>query len=235
MAKVKYIVEIGKRYNCLIILEELPNKKIKVQCDCGKVFITSFYDVIKNKTKSCGCYSRKIAAERMTKHNATKEFPRLYSIYKHMKRRCTNPNHDTQKCYYHKGIKVCDEWHDFSKFKDWSLNNGYIEQDKALGKRANKLSIERKNPNLDYCPKNCEWITLTENIVRSLNHVKRKKYIYTAKNIDGKEIIFTNITEFCNNNNIPRHIPPLFFRKVGDNRRITEYKGWIITREENNL
>ena len=231
IAKIKYPIEIGKKYNYLTILKELENRKVEVRCDCGKVFTTLFSDVRKNKTKSCGCYSRKIAKERLTKHNATNEYPRLYSIYKDMKARCSNPNKDINKCYYYKGIKVCKEWQDFNNFKEWSLKNGYIEQPKCKGKRAKKLSIERKNSNLDYCPENCEWIILSENIIRSLNDIKRKKYIYTAKNVDGKEITFTNITRFCEENNIPRYIPPLFFRK--DHRKITEYKGWTITRVDN--
>ena len=231
IAKIKYPIQIGKKYNYLTILKELENRKVEVKCDCGKVFTTLFSDVRKNKTKSCGCYSRKIAKERLTKHNATNEYPRLYSIYKDMKARCSNPNKDINKCYYYKGIKVCKEWQDFNNFKEWSLKNGYIEQPKCKGKRAKKLSIERKNSNLDYCPENCEWIILSENIIRSLNDTKKKKYIYTAKNVDGKEITFTNITRFCEENNIPRYIPPLFFRK--DHRKITEYKGWTITRVDN--
>ena len=112
MAKVKYPIEIGKKYNYLTILKEVEGRKVEVQCHCGKVFTTLFSDVRTNKTKSCGCYSMSMAKKRMTKHNATNEYPRLYSIYKDMKRRCNNPNKDTNKCYYYKGIKVCDEWQD---------------------------------------------------------------------------------------------------------------------------
>lgn len=51
-----------------------------------------------------------------------------------------------------KGIKLCEEWHRFLNFRQWAINNDYKET----------LSIERKNPNLDYSPSNCTWIPRSE-------------------------------------------------------------------------
>lgn len=65
------------------------------------------------------------------------------------------------RCRYHenyicKGIKVCQEWdgpNGLQHFIDWSLNNGYQDN----------LTLDRKCPNLDYEPVNCQWILKGEN------------------------------------------------------------------------
>jgi hypothetical protein len=67
--------------------------------------------------------------------------------------RCTSPTHESAKNYFHRGIKVCDDWKTFVGFQSWALANGY-----RLG-----LSIERKESAGNYEPDNCEWITLAEN------------------------------------------------------------------------
>lgn len=75
---------------------------------------------------------------------------KLYYIWQGMKRRCDCASNNSYKYYGARGITVCDEWYnDFSAFKQWSLNNGYIEG----------LTIERRNVNGNYEPSNCTWIS----------------------------------------------------------------------------
>ena len=78
---------------------------------------------------------------------------RLKNIYTSMYDRCYNPNNKSYKNYGAKGIKICEEWLTGANFEKWSLANGYKDS----------LTIDRINPNKDYCPKNCRWITLEEN------------------------------------------------------------------------
>ncbi len=88
------------------------------------------------------------------KHNLSKT--RLYSIYYGMKQRCYNPNNQHYKWYGGKGITICNEWLDdngLQRFIEWSLNNGYEEN----------LSIDRVNPNGNYAPDNCRWVTPSVN------------------------------------------------------------------------
>lgn len=49
---------------------------------------------------------------------------KLYTTWRGMKERCTNPNHKNYNLY--KG-KLCKEWHDSDTFIDWANENGYEE------------------------------------------------------------------------------------------------------------
>lgn len=77
---------------------------------------------------------------------------RLYGIWRRMKSRCTNPNNKDYKYYGGNGITFCEEWNDYSNFKNWAINNGYKDN----------LTIDRKDGSKNYCPENCRWITIEE-------------------------------------------------------------------------
>ena len=70
-----------------------------------------------------------------------------------MNKRCNNKNCKDYKWYGGKGIKVCEEWHNYLNFRKWSIENGF-----AIG-----LTIDRLDVGKDYKPSNCQWITQSEN------------------------------------------------------------------------
>ena len=117
------------------------HKQYCVKCNyCGKIFFRKMSDI--KRTKYC-------------RHNVVCwGNDRIGKIFNGICHRCYNPKNKSYRWYGDKGIKVCDEWLQNPKsFEDWALNNGY----------KNNLTIDRIDSNKDYCPGNCQWITLEEN------------------------------------------------------------------------
>jgi hypothetical protein len=83
-------------------------------------------------------------------HGFSKE--RLYKIWFDMNRRCYKPNTFGYKHYGGRGITVCKQWSDFTSFKTWAIDAGYLPT----------LSIERLDVNKGYSPTNCKWIPRRE-------------------------------------------------------------------------
>lgn len=148
-------VEIGNRYGKLVVIAEAPpdryNKKVVCRCDCGTEKEFHLGNLVRGKTKSCGCGISEANSKRMTTHGS--RHTRLYSIWTNMKTRCHNANTRSYQDYGMRGIKICDEWsEDFTKFEAWAHSNGYQDN----------LTIERVNVNGNYEPENCTWIPAEE-------------------------------------------------------------------------
>lgn len=136
-----------------------PMRRWLCKCDCGNTIVTSRQNLRKGDTKSCGCYKLQSTKERMTTHGESKSI--LYKRWKAMRKRCQNPNNSDYPHYGGRGIKVCDEWQDYLKFKEWALSHGYSDD----------LSIDRIDVDGDYEPSNCRFITMQEQCNNRSNNI----------------------------------------------------------------
>lgn len=148
--------KIGEIHGDLIIIEidrkwkHGTNKIYKCKCTkCGKIGIYAWSDIKKNPT----CHHLNVKGYI---YNPTFKWKneRLGQIFSSMKDRCYNPKCPSYRWYGNKNINIFDLWMERpEEFEIWAFSNGYNDN----------LSIDRIDPNKDYCPENCRWITLKEN------------------------------------------------------------------------
>ena len=139
----------GRRFGMLTVLSEsyiANNCNIfwECVCDCGNNTIASGSALRCGCKKSCGCLQ--------PRHYSKNK--RLYNVWRGMLTRCENPNSKSYKDYGARGISVCDEWHTFKNFLDWSISNGY-DENAPFG----MFTIDRIDTDKDYCPDNCQWVS----------------------------------------------------------------------------
>jgi len=91
------------------------------------------------------------------------DYSLLYGTWRNMIKRCHDKNSDRYYTYGARKIKVCEEWrNDFHTFARWALANGWKP----------KISIERKDVDSGYSPKNCTFITMDEQARNRTNNIR---------------------------------------------------------------
>jgi len=88
-----------------------------------------------------------------------------------MRSRCNNPTDVNYFRYGAKGIKIAACWDDYVEFAKWSRANNYDDT----------LTIDRINPDGDYAPDNCQWITMRENVLRARKTTKAIRCLETGE------------------------------------------------------
>lgn len=145
----------GQRFGRLVAIKRVGRDANRqslwlCKCDCGKEVVVRMKSLRRGDTKSCGCIQNR------EHHENTDN--RLYHVWAGMKQRCDNPKHISFKWYGAKGIKVCEEWsRSFLAFKNWANETGYDSS-----AQRGQFTIDRINPDGDYEPRNCRWVTIEE-------------------------------------------------------------------------
>ena len=165
----------GKKIYMLTVLERI-GKKVnsnckevywKCKCDCGNIIEQTTNELLSGRIVSCGCYLKNRISPNKS-HGDSDSY--LYSKWFHMKSRCYSVNAGNYPRYGGRGIRVCDEWkNSYEAFKKWAYLNGYDPNS------SEKLTVDRLDPNDDYCPENCRWIPLREQGKTTRKSVKEYK------------------------------------------------------------
>ena len=156
---------IGQRFDKLLVtafIEVTPSGCIWLcQCDCG-TFVRKMTTQLRRKNRiRGGCYKcesqcRSDSSSLNKNGNCKGGKTRIYSIWKGMRRRCSNIKFHEWHRYGGRRIELCEQWQDFHIFREWALSHGY----------ADNLTIDRIDNDGNYEPSNCRFITRSENTKR---------------------------------------------------------------------
>lgn len=149
----KLIDLTGQKFGLLTVIDKAGSSSNatywRCLCECGNTVKVSGGNLKTGHTTSCGCKRKRSPSRTHGKSNT-----RLYYVWQNMINRCRNPKVADYHNYGGRGISVCKEWQEsFQAFSDWAYANGYIPNAKR-----GEFTLDRKNPEENYCPDNCRWV-----------------------------------------------------------------------------
>lgn len=140
-------ISIGSRFGrWTVVANVAENRRWPCKCDCGTERSVSEAQLVRAKSRSCGCnkFGNADAGPINVRRNATR------SSWLAMMRRCYYPKNGNYWQYGAKGITVCQRWHDFEFFLT------------DMGERPEGKTLDRINGALGYEVGNCRWATPVE-------------------------------------------------------------------------
>ncbi len=154
-------IETGQRHGKWLVIEKATQQKTqarwKCRCDCGTEKDVFAVNLSRNLTKSCGCGLRTRGG--LSKHP---KYTPLYQAWKHMIRRCTDPQDVQYPDYGGRGVQICEEWlKGPEEFTQWALDNGW--------KKGMHIDKDMKGDGKLYSPATCSIVTPLQNARKKRN------------------------------------------------------------------
>lgn len=120
------------------------------KCICGTEKVVFAANLRRGFSRSCGCLSAELAAERNTTHGCS--WMPEHGVWYEMIKRCHDPDSDGFAKYGQRGIAVCDRWRESFQ--------AFLED---MGPRPSpRHSVERIYNSRGYELGNCRWATARE-------------------------------------------------------------------------
>lgn len=162
---------LGKQFGRLTVIEVGPlTKQGKIRwrcrCACGGELLSVGGNLQSGNTKSCGCLRVEVTVARnkvlMTTHGGS--YSAIYAQYRGMIARCAYKGAGSYKYYGGRGIRVCARWRGRKGFQNFCDD---------MGPRPSSVhSVERRDGEGHYDPKNCFWATPEQQAQNKRNTIR---------------------------------------------------------------
>lgn len=137
----------------------------RASCSCGGNTVSVLSAIVRGNTKSCGCLKVEVSKVGNSTHGHSRLYKRSRTMaaFHNMHVRCENPKSKKFKNYGLRGVVVCPEWKEFSKFLA------------DMGECPEGLTLDRVDVNGPYSKENCVWET-PKNQARNRTNTIRVTY-----------------------------------------------------------